>query len=274
MNDLLNKDDAIDQIVSKILSSPKYRGLGIPEESVEDIVKREISQQTDIKMAEKKAREKLHQVVAPYLGDPDYQSADALLSQIRHDDQENLKAWCLEMLRSHSSTRERLPSLELFYQTIFQFIGVPNVILDLACGMNPFAFPWMGLESSVRYYAYDLHTPRVNLINHFFTTWGLQPLVTVTDVLVQVPQTVADVAFFFKEAHRFESRRKGSNRAFFQQLSVKWIVVTLPAENLTGRHQMRDRQRMLIEKTITGFDWEVSEAEVGTEMIFFIRKYE
>jgi 16S rRNA (guanine(1405)-N(7))-methyltransferase len=274
MNDRKETDDTVDQIVRKILSSPKYRELGIPKESVEDIVKREVSRQTDIKVAEKKAREKLHQVVAPYLGDPDYRSAGTALTQIHHDDREGLKAWCLEMLRSHSSTRERLPNLELFYQTVFEFTGKPNTVLDLACGMNPFAFPWMGLEPSVRYYAFDLHTPRVNLINRFFDAWGLQPLATVTDVLVQVPQTPADVAFFFKEAHRFESRRKGSNRAFFQQLSVKWIVVTLPAENLTGRHQMRDRERMLIEKTITGLDWEISETEVGTEMIFFIRKYE
>jgi len=274
MNDRKETEDTAGQIVRKILSSPKYRELGIPEESVEDIVKREISRQTDIKVAEKKAREKLHQVIAPYLGDPGYRLADTALTQIHRDDREGLKAWCLEMLRSHSSTRERLPNLELFYRTIFEFTGKPNTVLDLACGMNPFAFPWMGLESSVRYYAYDLHTLRVNLINHFFDAWGLQPLATVTDVLVSVPQTPADVAFFFKEAHRFESRRKGSNRAFFQQLSVKWIVVTLPAENLTGRHQMRDRERMLIEKTIAGLNWEICETEVGTEMIFFIRKYE
>ena len=41
-------------------------------------------------------------------------------------------------------------------------------VLDLACGLHPLAFPWMGLPLTTQYYAYDIHQPRVDLIGHFF----------------------------------------------------------------------------------------------------------
>ena len=112
-----------------------------------------------------------------------------------------------------------------------------------------------------------------------FPGWGFRkkPLITLTtctvrDILLDPPQTPADTAFFFKEAHRFEARKKGCNRAFWISLPVKTIVLTLPAENLTGTHQMRDRQRGLIEKNIEGLGWQLEETEIAGEMIFIIRK--
>ena len=162
--------------------------------------------------------------------------------------------------------------MEEFYRTIFEHIGKPRSILDVACAFNPFAFPWMGLPKSTAYHAYDLHTPRVKLINSFFKVYGIMPLAETRDILLNPPAVQADTAFFFKEAHRFESRKKGCNRNFWISLPVKTIVVTLPAENLTGQHQMRDRQRNLVEKNIEGLGWNLEETEIGGEMIFFITK--
>ena len=100
----------------------------------------------------------------------------------------------------------------------------------------------------------------------------MEPLAETRDILLNPPDVEADTAFFFKEAHRFESRKKGCNRNFWISLPVKTIVVTLPAENLTGQHQMRDRQRSLIAKNIEGLGWQTEETEIAGEMIFVIRK--
>ena len=159
-----------------------------------------------------------------------------------------------------------------FYQAIFERIGVPGSVLDVACAFNPFAFPWMGLPKTTAYHAYDLHRPRVHLINSFFKVYEIKPLAETKDILLNPPESIADTAFFFKEAHRFESRKKGCNRNFWISLPVKTIVVTLPAENLTGQHQMRDRQRNLIEKNIDGLGWTYEETEIAGEMIFIIDK--
>ena len=162
---------------------------------------------------------------------------------------------CAELLKTHASTRERLAYQSEFYAAIFAVTGMPKTILDLACGLNPLAFAWMGLPLTTQYHAYDLHQPRVELINHYFKLQGLAQLAEHGDILVHPPQIQAEVAFFFKEAHRFEQRRRGCNREFWLALNVNWLVVTLPASSLTGRHDLAVGHRKLVSETLAGLDW-------------------
>ena len=264
--------DDISKMAERVLHSRKYAAMDLPPETVEDLIRQEIAAGKPAKEIEKAMREKLHQIIAPYLGDPDYEAEEQRLAEAAAEGEEAVRDWCMRILSIHTSSRERIPHMQDFYQAIFERIGTPKSILDVACAFNPFAFPWMGLPKSTVYRAYDLHAPRVHLINSFFKVYGLEPLAESRDILINPPETEADTAFFFKEAHRFESRKKGCNRNFWISLPVKTIVVTLPAENLTGQHQMRDRQRSLIEKNIEGLGWQVTETEVAGEMIFIIRK--
>ena len=267
----LSEDD-ISRMAERVLRSRKYSSMDLPPETVIDLIRQEIASGRGAKEAEKAMREKLHQIIAPYLGDPDYEAEEQRLKEAAAQGSEAVEEWCRHILSIHTSSRERLPHLREFYSMVTERIGKPESILDVACAFNPFAFPWMGLPKETAYHAYDLHAPRVRLINSFFTEYGLKPLAEVRDILLDPPQIPADTAFFFKEAHRFEARKKGCNRAFWISLPVKNIVVTLPAENLTGTHQMRDRQRSLIEKNIEGLGWQLEETELAGEMIFIIRK--
>lgn len=267
------EQDQIEALTEQILNSRKYRGLGIPAATVRDLIDQEGEKHTSTRTLVKAVRQKLHNIAAPYLGDPDYAMADRSLNKAfaSHDPQEVRQA-CLRLMGMHASTRERLPVLKSFYDAIFSTIGQPNVILDLACGLNPLAWPWMKLPTTVQYWAFDLHQPRVDLLNRFFEWQGLQPLARHQDILVEPPAVKADVAFFFKEAHRFEQRQRGCNREFWQAIPSRVLVVTLPAVSLTGKHQLTDQQRNLIYTTIGDLPWHVSEMCVGTELIFFIDK--
>lgn len=262
----------IDAIAERILHSRKYESLSIPPETVHKLIEQEAPLFRSAKETEKAVREKLHQIIAPYLGDPDYAAEEAALLEAAASGETALNDWCLKLLAIHSSSRERISVMAEFYRRILEVIGKPRTILDLACAYDPFSFPWMGLSKETAFHAYDLVTPRVGLINSYFKANGMQPLAEVRDILLDPPQITADAAFFFKEAHRFESRKKGCNREFWKALKVEYIVVTLPAENLTGQHQMRERQRSLIEKNTEGCGWTVSESEVSGEMIFIIKK--
>ena len=172
----------------------------------------------------------------------------------------------------HASTKERLPILADFYQKIFAITGIPTSILDLACGLNPFALPFMNLPASISYRAFDLHQPRIDLINEFFTLLGYPATAEKRDILVDPPQERADVAFFFKEAHRFEQRQHGCNRAFWESLNVNYLLVSLPTANLSGSHSMIDGQRILVERTIKDKPWSVQELVFDTEIVFCINK--
>jgi 16S rRNA (guanine(1405)-N(7))-methyltransferase len=149
---------------------------------------------------------------------------------------------------------------------------VPETVLDLACGLHPLGLPWMGLPAGARYHAYDLHRPRVELINRFFQLWGLPQLASCQDILVEPPRVEADVAFFFKEAHRFEQRQRGCNRAFWQAIRARWLLVSLPTSSLTGRRNLVEGQRALVARTVEGLGWRVQEIQAQDELIFCIQK--
>ncbi len=262
-----------DELVGSILQSRKYRSLNIPAATVEDLLALEAEKQTSTRALVKVVRQKLHNIAAPYLGDPDYgKAAGCLEKAFASGREEDVRLACSRLLGMHASTSERLPVLQEFYDAVFGAIGQPETILDLACGLNPLAFPWMNLPTTVQYWAYDLHQPRVEMLNRYFALQGLQPLARHQDILVEPPQQEADVAFFFKEAHRFEQRQRGCNCAFWQAIHARVLVVTLPAVSLTGKHQLADKHRNLVYTTIGDLPWHVSELRVGTELIFCIDK--
>jgi len=263
----------LQSLVVEILNSRKYRHLGIPAETVEDLLAQELGRGHSQKDAVKETRKKLHNIVATYLGDPDFAKAEIELEQaVRSQDSQEIKTTCASLLSEHASTRERLPILQQFYQQIFAVTGKPDTILDLACGLNPLSFPWMGLPESVHYYAYDLNRPRLTLIHKFFVLLGMQPCGEARDILLTPPSEKAQVAFFFKEAHRFEQRQKGCNLAFWQALNVNYLLVSLPTASLSGRHNLLEQQRRLVYGTIGDLPWKTTEIRFDSEIVFCIDK--
>ncbi len=266
-----NPDPA--ELAQPILASRKYRSLNLPPETVIDLIQHGLDHGLKPDKAVDDARDRLHNIVAPYLGDPDYTKSTQELETIgQFQTGEAMREFSLRMLESHASTRERIPVLGNFYQQIFAITGKPNTLLDLACAMHPFGYPWMDLPTGSRFLAHDLHQPRVDLINRFFEAANISGEAFYGDILLNPPAQEADVAFFFKEAHRFEQRQKGCNRAFWMALNVRWLVVSLPATNLSGRFDLADRQRKLVYETLTGLEWPVTEILVGNELVFCIRK--
>ena len=263
----------LDQLVEVILQNRKYRDLAIPKETVMDLVQREVESGLDEKTMLKNVRKKMHNIIAPYLGDPNYSEAIPLLEKAYiSKNADTIKQICIKILDQHASTRERVPYLKDFYNQIFNKIGKPGSILDLACGLNPISIPWMELPLQTDYHAYDIHSPRVKFINQFLILAGRQPQAEVRDILVNPPEIRADVAFFFKEAHRLEQRRKGANRDLWQKLNVDTLLVSLPISSLSGQHDLSGQMRRLVENAIRGFSWSLQEIFIGNEIVFYIKK--
>jgi 16S rRNA (guanine(1405)-N(7))-methyltransferase len=220
----------------------------------------------------KSVRRKLHNIVAPYLGEPDYAAYSAKLSKIRDSSLQSneLRSFCLEILSEHASTKERIPFHSQFYSELFQEVGKPGSVVDLACGLHPFAFPWMGLPLSIEYHAYDILQPRIDFINLFFTKIGLKPLAENRDILVNPPLIRSDLGLFFKEAHRFEKRQPGCNRNFWQSLIVSNLAISLPTQDLSGTHRLIDYHRQLVLENLPEGS-EVKEIEFPNEVLFILK---
>ncbi|MBG0787276.1 MAG: hypothetical protein H0S79_19470 [Anaerolineaceae bacterium] len=241
-----------DRLLERVLKAHKYRESGLNPQTILDLIDQEAPRQNSEKALYKAVRAKLHNIVAPYLGDPDYallaEKLDALPDPSL--DSPELRAICLEALKAHASTAERILEQETIYHRLFEAAGQPATIVDLACALHPLAFPWMGLPLTTAYYAYDIIQPRVDFINHFFEVIGLAPLAENRDILVTPPEIHADLGIFFKEAHRFEKRQPGCNRDFWAMLNVDTLAVSLPTQNLAGTHSLLDHHRQLVQANL------------------------
>lgn len=257
--------------VNQIKTAPKYRRLDIDDATILNLLATNSKKFKSDKEIIKATKADLHNIVAPYLGDPDYiHEMQTMPSAEDMDDNARRIAYCARLLGLHHSTQERLPDYAGFYQHIFNICGKPNTLLDLACGLNPFSFPFMGLSASTCFYAYDIIQPRIDLINQFFSRCGLQQLAQKCDVLVSPPPIEADLALFLKEAHRFEKRTPGCNKAFWQAIKAKTLLVSLPASSMRGHHSLQSYHRQLLINALPD-NRELSHASIfNDEMLFFL----
>ena len=266
----------LDALIQAVEVSRKYRDLQIPHTTLYDILDYESQHSNSRKELEANFRKSLHNIIAPYLEDINYLAETEGLNILRDQDpsQEDLKSWCADKMRRHASSRERLPFLETFYEKILSKIGTPKSILDLACALDPLGLPWMNLPPSTNFAAFDIHQPRLAFLGTFFKCFYPEARAIHQDILTEIPDQAADCAFFFKEAHRLEKRRPGSNRELFEGLNVKWLVVSLPSRDLAGHHSLETYHTSLIEKSIEGQPWRLTIDIAGNELIFFIQKHD
>ena len=260
--------------MQKILANRKYRRLNVREETLQDLMRQVQQEGVPPRQVEKAVREKLHHIVAPYLETVDYAVESEMLESIPAGNEQALREFAAKMLRSHTSTAERMPVMETLYAFVSEQLPQKDAltILDLACAANPFALPWMHLPVGTRFLAYDLNGARVDLLNRFFQKYDLNAQAFHQDILVDVPQEPADAALFFKEAHRFEQRQKGSTRIFLEQLQIPLVFLSLPARSITGRHDLRDKHTKLVMQAMDGTGWQLQIKEFGEEILYCIRK--
>jgi 16S rRNA (guanine(1405)-N(7))-methyltransferase len=72
------------------------------------------------------------------------------------------------LVQSHVSTKERLNSLDTFYEGLFKYLGAPTSIVDVGCGLHPLLFPFTGAGNSVaRYTALDKDKTSISALEAF-----------------------------------------------------------------------------------------------------------
>ena len=265
-------ETTVDAVVVAIKQSRKYRDTS--EETIRQLAVEAVIEHKKSKPAEKAVRKRLHSIMAPYLGDPDYAAARGLLTDsFVGGDEKVIRAACRDLMYTHLSTRERLPILDTFYRDIFAVTGPPRRLLDIACGLNPLAFPWMGLPAAgTDFIAYDIHEPRVDFLNHYFILQGLPPLAFVKDVAVGAPAESGDVALFLKEMPRFERNYSGHGRDLLNAIDARWLVVSFPTISTHGGRNLTNRYREFFHQIIDGSGWPVTELLFDTELVFCAEK--
>ncbi|GAG26373.1 unnamed protein product, partial [marine sediment metagenome] len=93
----------------------------------------------------KRAKRKLHQICGAYAHGFDPYAAAAELHDLPADPgPAAIRLACRKILNRHAATRERSEAdLADLYESIFALTAPPRSVLDVGCGLHPFAIPWM-----------------------------------------------------------------------------------------------------------------------------------
>jgi 16S rRNA (guanine(1405)-N(7))-methyltransferase len=173
----------------------------------------------------------------------------------------------------HTSTRERLPILDRFYADLWARTGVPRVVLDLACGLNPLAAPWMGLGEGAVYYGYDIDAARVAFLQRVLPLAGLDARIYLQDVLCEAPSEAGFLALLMKSSACLERQRVGSTLSLLDALRVRYVVVTFPVQSLGRRDKgMPEHYERTFRQQIADRPWPVIRLSFESELAFIVDK--
>ena len=260
-------------ILSRVATSRRYRT--VSDELILRLANEEIPKSRNLADAEKRTKRRLHQIFGAYTGQPDYPSLLVRMAEAHeHGDDEALRTLCRTAMEQHASTRERLPILDRFYSEIVSITGTPRSIVDLACGLNPLALPWMGLSEDVRYVACDIDSGLVGFVVGVLDLLGIEHRVELCDIVAAPPAATCDVALLLKSVPCLDQQDRATAARVLSAIDARHHVVTFPTQSLGGRGKgMARNYRTRFETLLVELGWEsrhVDEIELPGELIYVV----
>jgi 16S rRNA (guanine(1405)-N(7))-methyltransferase len=263
-------DDALDRLVLAVQSSAKYAG--VSEVFVRRVGAAELSKRRSLKEAIKATKNKLHQVGGAYLeAAQDYPRWLATLQQAAAQGDPALRDACRAIMARHASTRERLPILETFFAATLADIAPVQSVLDVACGLNPLAIPWMPLATGATYLACDIYTDMMDFIGAFLGLAGVDGRAFICDAVGEPPGQRAQVALILKTIPCLEQVSKAAGLRLLDAVRADYALISFPARSLGGRDKgMVAHYEARLGALLAERRWPVQRFEFETELAFLV----
>jgi 16S rRNA (guanine(1405)-N(7))-methyltransferase len=266
------QSELLAELVASVKASSRYQQ--VSEALIREIGARELARRAGFKEAVKATKNKLHQVGGAYLtGKHDYAAWMSELTRLaRREDREDFLAYLKTIMRHHASTRERLPILEQFYETILAELPPVHSVLDIACGLNPLALPWMPFTGPVEYHACDIYHDMVAFLNQFMALLPVQGQTEVRDVIQDCPTRTVDLALVLKTLPCLEQVDKTAGSRLLHTLNARYTVVSFPLRSLSGRARGMQNHYAASFHALLDPAWSVKRLEFATELAFVVTK--
>jgi 16S rRNA (guanine(1405)-N(7))-methyltransferase len=256
-------DTRLADLVTQVRTSAKYAQVNV------DLVRRigvsELAKRRSFKEAVKATKNTLHQVAGMFAGEkPPY---EAWLAEVETRDLASLR----NVMSHHASTRERLPILDSFYATIFAGLPPIRSVLDVACGLNPLAMPWMGLAPGAMYHAVDIYDDMMAFLQAAFSVMGVHGKAESRDVVADCPTDPVDVALVLKAIPCLEQLDKQAGRILLDTIRARHVVVSFPTRTVGGRSiGMRGHYEAHFNELVAGRNVAVKRYEFENELVFVV----
>lgn len=253
------------EIVDRVRRSRRYAT--VDPALVERLAAEELPKARSADDAVKRVKRRLHQAVGAFhrrsrRGDEGWPTGDPPA----------LRAACLERMRTHASTRERLPHLDRFYRGIWERTGTPHRLLDLGCGLGPLALPWMGIGGS-HITAMDVDAGALRTVAGFLEAVGQPHRVEARDLAADPPPEPADVALLLKLVTTLDRQDRGAPARLVRELRAGHAVVSFSTRSLAGRgdaRQLTYRDRVERLAADAGRVRTLEEASIPGELVFVL----
>ena len=228
----------------------------------------------------KAAKRALHELAGAFLDADSCRRAERLVRSMPDADTEARRRLCRDVLGLHASSAERLPGMKELYERIWQAAAdargvacsAPVRVLDVACGLSPFALPWMGLAPGSSYRGIDADGRVVDLAREalpYLEASSLRepPAVEVEDVL-EPPGAAygrCDVALMLKTLPTLERLAAGAGVDLVRRTAAPVVVISTATGSLGGRRHLRHDE--LIERTLADSGRQATRFEVAGEAV-------
>ncbi len=263
----------LEKLIKEVRAGARYRDISV--DLVRRVGEQELEGGRSFKEAVKATRNKLHQVGGAYQETSiPYPRLKAELQSLPRDPYDpEVQAFCRRAMQLHASSRERLPSLERFFKESLASLAPLHSILDLACGLNPLAVPWMPLAPGASYFACDVYGDMVDFIGCFLAHLGLPGGAVICDLFQGVPQPPVQVALLLKTIPCLEQVEKEIGLRLLAGIQARHILVSFPAHSLGGRSKgMVRNYEAHFRQMVSGQAWKVQRFEFPGELTFLIEK--
>jgi 16S rRNA (guanine(1405)-N(7))-methyltransferase len=256
-----------DDLAARILSSAKYRGL---DEALVRRVATEAAQRfRDRAQAVKYAKRKLHQAFGAFLNGSPVHAVNSVVTAVRSGT--DLRTAALSAMRAHASAAERADWLEPFYAQVADWCGTPESVVDLACGLNPLAIPWMRLTPGATYWACEIDRGLVTALAGLDEILPVHLTASTCDLVAAPPTAHADVTLLLKTVTTIEQQHAGSAARLLSGLDSKHVVLSLPRKSLSGKRDYSDDASAIVERALADGPYRLAdEAAFGNESLYHL----
>lgn len=266
----------VQQVAAQVQQSRKYRTV-LPD-LIAQLARAELAKGRSVKEAVKATKNQLHQSAAAYQARA--MPYDAWLADLtRLHDQGDESAWrqgLRQIMAHHASTQERLPILEQFYAQVFAHLPPVRTVLDIACGLNPLALPWMPLAPDAHYLAWDIFADQIDFLNRFFALAHLPAHAQQVDALSPhtwppLPQEPLDLAILLKTIPCLEQMDPAAGQRLLDRLPARHLLISFPVTSLGGRQKgMRQHYEARFTRLLADRSWVYKKLPVDQELVYLL----
>lgn len=262
----------LETLVAEVSKGSKYAL--IDPHLVLQIAAEEAERQPKLALAVKSTRTRLHQLVGAYYDKPStYAQLQELLKSLPNISSNSLKSFSRQAMPLHASTAERLPILEDFYNRSLQKLNPVNSVLDLGCGLNPLAIPFLPLNEGFTYQATDVLIPLLDFLNAYFSKIEVKGSASLLDLSTQIPDQEVDLVIMLKLIPLLDQINKSIAPKLLQNLKARALLVSFPLKSLGGRGKgMLATYQTRFEQLSSDLVAKIDEYRFPNELVYLIRK--